>query len=113
MYYSPGSLINTPDGDKIIMYSLGNFISGQLAIVDPVEHDLNFAATGISAIFEIVAKKDNNKIRMEPKIKMMANVRNPKRFFVAVKQEDFLKYGMSKEWEDFYIKNVQNWGTQD
>lgn len=93
------------DGDKLIMYSMGNFISGQLAIVDPVEHDINFAATGFSSLFKLKLVMDDGVIRIkDPGPEMIANVRNENNYFVTVEKHVALEQPMSDEWKAFYEK---------
>ncbi|QEN04963.1 CapA family protein [Thiospirochaeta perfilievii] len=101
----PWKFNSTDSGDKLIMYSMGNFISGQLAIVDPKEHDINFAATGFSALFNAELVLDDGKLRiLNPGPKMIANVRNKDNYFVAVNKEDALSWPMSDSWKEFYSK---------
>ncbi len=92
-------------GDKLVMYSMGNFVSGQLAIVDPEEHNINFAATGFSSLFKVGIKMEDGKLRIlntEPK--MIANVRNENNYFVTVLKDVALEHPMSDEWKAFYQK---------
>ncbi len=101
----PWKLIEGENGDKLIMYSMGNFISGQLAIVDPVDHDLNFAATGFSALFKVELELVDGKLKIrkaEPDL--IANVRNSNNFFVAVNKDDALTMEMNHDWSEFYKK---------
>ncbi|MBN2618405.1 MAG: CapA family protein [Spirochaetales bacterium] len=101
----PWNSFNDEGGDSLILYSTGNFLSGQLAIVDPAEHDINFAATGFSSLFrvEIGMEEGVFKIyKIEPI--MIANIRNENNFFVAVNQEDALNFPMDTEWKSFYTK---------
>ncbi len=101
----PWDLFTTDNGDKLIMYSMGNFISGQLAIVDPIEHDINFAATGFSSLFNAELKMENGKLKiLDAGPKMIANVRNENNYFVAVNKEVALNHPMSVDWKNFYIK---------
>ncbi|MGL1891105.1 MAG: CapA family protein [Spirochaetaceae bacterium] len=96
---------STDGGDKLIMFSMGNFISGQLAIVEPWEHNKNFSASGVSALFRAGLYMEDGKLRMDnvgPKITV--NVRNENNSFVTVYKDDFLTYPMSENWKDFYTK---------
>lgn len=101
----PWTQFHTDDGDKLIMYSMGNFISGQLAIVDPIDNDINFAATGFSALFQLeLDMVDGKLIIFNPEPKMIANVRNENNYFVAVNKSAALEHPMSEDWKNFYIK---------
>lgn len=101
----PWQKFSVGDEDKLIMYSMGNFISGQLAIVDPVVHDINFAATGFSSLFnaELYMKDGVLKIQNAGP-RMIANIRNENNYFVTVEKEVALKHPMSEEWKAFYKK---------
>lgn len=101
----PWDHFTTDSGDKLIMYSMGNFISGQLAIVDPIEHDINFAATGISSLFNAELKMENGKLKiLDAGPRMIANVRNENNYFVAVYKDAALNQPMSEDWKNFYKK---------
>ncbi len=92
-------------GDKLVMYSMGNFVSGQLAIVDPVEHDINFAATGFSSLFKVDIKLEDGKLRiLKASPKMIANVRNQDNYFITVYKDIALNHPMSDSWKAFYKK---------
>lgn len=101
----PWKHFSTDRGDKLILYSMGNFISGQLAIVDPNEHNENFAATGFSSLFTTELKKIDGRLVIENSTpNMIANIRNENNYFVAVEKDDALKSPMSDEWKKFYEK---------
>lgn len=101
----PWTHFTTDSGDKLIMYSMGNFISGQLAIVDPIVHDINFAATGLSSLFKVELDIVDDVLKIfDPKPEMIANIRNENNFFVAVDKEAALESPMSEDWKNFYIK---------
>lgn len=101
----PWTLFSKDGGDKLIMYSMGNFISGQLAIVDPVNNDINFAATGISSLFRLDLEMIDGQLKiLNPKPEMIANIRNENNYFVAVNKTDALEYPMNEDWKNFYKK---------
>jgi len=101
----PWYKVSTEDGDKLVMYSMGNFISGQLAIVDPVNHDVNFAATGISSLFKMdIELRKGKLVILDPHPKMIANIRNKDRYFVTVLKNIALTDPMSNKWAYFYKK---------
>lgn len=93
------------DGDKLVMYSLGNFVSGQLAIVDPENHNINFAATGFSSLFKVDVKMEDGKLKiLKAEPKMIANVRNENNYFVTVFKSVALGHPMNDKWKEFYKK---------
>lgn len=101
----PWTQFSTENGDKLIMHSMGNFVSGQLAIVDPIVHDINFAATGFSSLFKVELDLVNGKLEiLPPEINMIANIRNENNFFVVVNKEVALESPMSEDWKSFYTK---------
>lgn len=92
-------------GDKLVLYSMGNFVSGQLAIVDPVSHDINFAATGFSSLFRVELKMEQGKLRiLKAEPRMIANVRNENNYFITVYKDVALNHPMSDSWKEFYKK---------
>lgn len=101
----PWKSLTTDRGDGLIIYSMGNFLSGQLAIVDPVSHNIDFAATGFSALFRVNIATKEGKLKIErPVIDMIANIRNENRYFIAVKKEVALNSPMDDKWKSFYKK---------
>lgn len=101
----PWTHFSTDGGDKLIMYSMGNFVSGQLAIVDPVVHDINFAATGFSSLFKVELDIVDDKLKiLNPDPELIANIRNENNYFVAVEKSTALEQPMSDEWKSFYVK---------
>lgn len=92
------------EGDKLALYSLGNFISGQLTIVDPLKTEDNFSSTGFSSLFQVKIKKrkEGGVHIVETNPLIIGNVRNEKRMMVVEFPEDVYKREMPEEWMNFY-----------
>ena len=86
---------------KLVMYSLGNFISGQMYYLDPL--DPNYRKyTGESAIMQVFALKDEVGISYQVRPAPIVNYSHPTMGIVARLYENILNEDMGPDWRYFY-----------
>ncbi len=91
-------------GEKLILASCGNFISGQTWHIDPEKPDPNRVRTGESALFRVTASKTGaGELDLTVIPVLFANYRDPKKGMVVRTFDDLLEDDMlSPEWRRFY-----------
>lgn len=102
----PWELIEYQGARKLILYSCGNFISGQTWMVTPTYSDPtweNHLFTGDSALFRVFLKKNGEKgtiFDFEPLL--VSNYRDPKDGMVVKRLEAFSQENLSEGWNGYY-----------
>ncbi len=99
----PVELVETEEGEKLILNSCGNFISGQNRIIDPALPTEEWSYTGDSAVFRIQVENISGRTLMSiRKPLLIGNVITPERDVLVMPLEDIASSPLYGEWADFY-----------
>ncbi|WP_169714775.1 CapA family protein [Spirochaeta cellobiosiphila] len=88
---------------KLIMYSTGNFISGQTWHLKSTDYDLKRARTGESALYQVsIEKQGSNYIIGDINVVPIANYKDPKKGMVVRTFDDLINNGLDEGWVNYY-----------
>ena len=115
-------------GQGLILYSLGNFLSGQGRIIDEVLPEEEWSYTGDSAIIQVIIDPETSKAApraMVPQISEVhpiptANYINPNREVIIYPLAELVVHPLPSPWDDFYrernrimngyfLENIKTW----
>jgi hypothetical protein len=89
----------------VILYSTGNFISGQGTRIDPRQPEADWSFTGDSAIFVLeVASTDRGPTVVRTKPILTTNLRTPGKSFVVEPLNRLADTLLNEPWADYYKK---------
>ncbi|MDC7225493.1 MAG: CapA family protein [Spirochaetales bacterium] len=115
----PVELYEHKNGNSLIMYSLGNFISGQGRIADPVLPEEEWSYTGDSAIIQADISFDGeNPVFEDIRAIPIANIMTTNRDVVITPLEDLTHQAVPEPWmtyfleryilmHDYFIRNIR------
>ena len=102
----PVEIVARPDGrQSVLMYSLGNFISGQGRIADPDLPEEEWSYTGDSAIIQVsLSWKDGGPLIEDVSAIPTANVINTNREVVITPLEELTHQPVPEPWMNFFLQ---------
>ena len=101
----PVEIVKNGDRESLVMYSLGNFISGQGRIADPVLPEEEWSYTGDSAIIQAVVGYDGSKpVIRDVTAVPIANIMTTNRDIVITPLEDLTHQAVPEPWMTFFIE---------
>lgn len=104
----PFEILNKEGSDKLILYSTGNFISGQRWGYTPFPLESERSYTGDSAIYKVQLQKNSSghdKINVEPVL--ITNHITENRQVVVYKFTDILKQPLGAVWLNYYRERLK------
>ena len=115
----PVEVLKNGDRESLVMYSLGNFISGQGRIADPVLPEEEWSYTGDSAIIQAVISFDGEKpLFRDIEAIPIANIMTTNRDIVITPLKDLTHQAVPEPWmtyfleryvlmHDYFIRNIR------
>jgi poly-gamma-glutamate synthesis protein (capsule biosynthesis protein) len=101
----PVDILETSNGKSVIMNSLGNFISGQGRIADPVLPEEEWSYTGDSAIIQTIFSYDGKSPFLEDVIAIpIANIMTTNRDVVIIPIEELTHQAVPEPWMSFFVE---------
>ncbi|MDC7124548.1 MAG: CapA family protein [Spirochaetales bacterium] len=101
----PIDVIKYEDRETVIMNSMGNFISGQGRIADPVLPEEEWSYTGDSAIVQLKLSFDGKNPRLEKLSAIpIANIMDTNRDVVITPIEELTHRAVPEPWKSFFIQ---------
>ncbi|HAK44968.1 MAG TPA: hypothetical protein DCO79_03475 [Spirochaeta sp.] len=101
----PVEVVENKGRESLIMYSLGNFISGQGRIADPVLPEEEWSYTGDSAIIQAVISHDGDKPVFDNiKAIPIANIMTTNRDVVITPLKDLTHQAVPEPWMSYFLE---------
>ena len=101
---------------KLIIYSAGNFISGQIWSIDPEHPDPERVFTGDSALFQVVVEQkragDAEASIRSVKPMLISNYRDPEYGMTVIPTKELLKKDIPREWTAYYARRADEIKTK-
>jgi hypothetical protein len=104
----PWSLEKSASGDKLVLYSTGNFISGQTHFLDPKTSSGANPYTGESAVFQVhLRDADDKPVIQAVSTVPIANYKHPTKGMVVRKHDRLLSApDVPEVWRRFYARRL-------
>jgi poly-gamma-glutamate synthesis protein (capsule biosynthesis protein) len=101
----PWRTIERADGSEaLLLYSTGNFISGQTWRLGPADAATTRAHTGDSPLFRVHARWDAaGRLRLEHDPVLAANYRDPEHGMIVRPLDDLIRSDIDERWKRYYV----------
>jgi len=101
----PVEVVHSGGLRRVILYSLGNFISGQGTRIDPERPEADWSYTGDSAIFTLRVRRVNGRASVERMDSVLtSNLRIPDRSFVVETMDRLAETVLDPLWGGYYVR---------
>ncbi len=108
----PWETVMTPDGEKLILHSTGNLISGQTWRADPGTEDAGKYGTGETALFviDLVVEAEESRVRRVNALPI-CNYRDPDAGMIIKRFDALSTVEMGEQWAIYYDNRLRELET--